>query len=160
MKKYRGARTSIPFNFLNSLVEKKDRDMPKKHIDEITILPDFYFKDRKNYAELWSALIKRFPQSSRSLPDALTMITSNIYAAGIRFRPHILHWHQIAGDDDGRSLRNFLRSDISDGPKCQSRNMDLLRYTDLCLQYTDLDYRKYVVSWCLEQIFDEENDLQ
>ncbi len=134
--------------------------MLKKHVDEITILPDLYFKDRVNYEVLQKTVLQNFPQSSRTLPDTLTMITSDIYAAGVRFRPHILHWHQIAGDDDERSLRNFLQSDISGGPKRQSRNIDLLRYTDMCLQYTDLDYRQYVVSWCLEQIFDEENDPQ
>jgi len=126
------------------------------------VLPDYYYKEPENYVTFWLALI-HFARSSRTLPDDLTKCMSEVFYAGKINCLFIGHWHQIAPNDDGRSIRNMLKADVcGQQPKLKSRNYDLLRYTCICLQHQNETYRQYVANWCQHQelcLGEEERDL-
>lgn len=114
------------------------------------VLPDYYYKDVENYLVFWLCLVQ-FTRSSRTLPDDLTMCMSRIVHEGRVRCFFVPHWHQLTSSDDGRSLRNMLQCDGSGRPKRRSRNIDLLRYIDICLQSQYADYARYVENWCHQQ---------
>ncbi len=116
------------------------------------VLPDYYYKDPENYLAFWLALIQ-IEVSSRILPDALTQCMSLIYHKARLNCFFIGHWHQLTNnDEDQRSMRNILQADVSGHqPKRQTRNYDLLRYIDICLQHLNENYAQFVASWCQNQ---------
>lgn len=130
-----------------------------RKIDEVKTLPNLFYRNQENRLELWGSVIKCHQQPSREIPDVLTIIMSNMHTAGVRFQPHVLDWHQFMGDDDSRSLRNYLRSDGLGGPKYDTKNWDFLEYLNRCQQYIDPNYRQHVYDWCLAQIFNNDEDF-
>lgn len=124
------------------------------------VLPDYYYREVENYLVFWLCLIQ-FARSSRTLPDDLTMCMSKIYHEGGLQCFFVGHWHQLTSNDDERSLRNLLQCDGTGRPKRRSRNIDLLRYIDLCLQSQCTNYASYVENWCHQQALcvGEEDDF-
>ncbi len=115
------------------------------------VLPDYYYKDPENYRAFWMTLIQ-FARSSRTLPEDLTRCMSKLYHKGNLHCLFVPHWHHITNEkDDGRTLRNLLQCDGLGRPKRQNRNIDLLRYIDICLQSQSESYLKYVENWCYQQ---------
>lgn len=127
------------------------------------VLPIYYFENQENRTQHWLAL-RKLPHSSRDMPDFLTKLMLQAYREGDLSCFFIPHWYQIANEtDDGRTIRNMLAADgTGTKPKFKSRNYDLVRYIDICLQVHSAEYAEYVKIWCKRQIMcldDDDEDL-
>ncbi len=125
---------------------------------EIIVVPNLYFDDQENEWALWGAFHESYPFSSRDIPDAMTRTLSGMYADNVSYKPHFLHDHQIWRNDDGRSLRNFMKSDGFGRPKYKTKNMNFKHQASTLLQKENPTYRNHVVDWSLRQTFDEGDD--